>query len=271
MVRLVRASFICILLFCQSHARDPRSAFKGFFRKFNNVRNGRFSRTENAIFPTSEPPESSSYITKELVTDILDKTISSVLMILTIRFATKVITSAIEKLLTGGSSFRKISDSFPVNATDFLAPNCTLNSYELDILSSLVTPSSINQDLDDIGGLRSVKMALIDQLLPFGIDLPVDLAKNPLYLPSKSVLLYGPPGCGKLACSVIIVVITAFYCFCRFALSLFVYLLCLSLNFALSLFHCITTHLYTCTYMHIHAYTHTCAHTYMCAHAQGKL
>ena len=55
----------------------------------------------------------------------------------------------------------------------FIPDNVTLNSYELDILSSsVVDPNSIDTNFEHIGGLRSVKQGLLDCCdLCLGLDL----------------------------------------------------------------------------------------------------
>lgn len=73
--------------------------------------------------------------------------------------------------------------------------NVTLNSYERNLLNSLVTPEEIKVNFSDIGGLELI----IDELRE-AVILPLtqpELFSASLIKPPKGVLFYGPPGCGK--------------------------------------------------------------------------
>lgn len=83
----------------------------------------------------------------------------------------------------------------PTNFTLLLPPNCTLNSYEIEIANSVMYPCNIDMDIKKLGGLRSIKKFLWD-CVDDTSNLP-DLPKSELTRPVQSILFYGPPGCGK--------------------------------------------------------------------------
>ena len=74
-------------------------------------------------------------------------------------------------------------------------PNQTLSSYEVEIASTLLDPETIETSFRDIGGLRDVKRSLMDVTSMFTATQVEGLAG----VPTRGVLLYGPPGCGKSA------------------------------------------------------------------------
>ena len=100
--------------------------------------------------------------------------------------------------------------SYPhrVNLTQYLLPNTTLNSFELQILDeAVVLPSSASGDFSQIGGLATTKDALIDLADDFLLfdylgssDTVGDKSKKTpstvsnLYQPVSGILFHGPPG-----------------------------------------------------------------------------
>ena len=79
------------------------------------------------------------------------------------------------------------------NITRFLPVNMTLTVSEFEILSTgVVDPISIHDDLEDLGGIDSVKRVALS-LCSF-LMTPVNNTRN--YLKPTSFLLFGPPGCG---------------------------------------------------------------------------
>ncbi|RYH17771.1 ATP-binding protein [archaeon] len=88
-----------------------------------------------------------------------------------------------------------ISDATPLGLPDdiraLLKPNVTLNSEEIEIASHIVLPTHITEDWEDIGGMTNMKSAMLE-MAEFNSTSSRYSVRG-----SKSVLLFGPPGCGK--------------------------------------------------------------------------
>ncbi|WJX64788.1 hypothetical protein P8452_49524 [Trifolium repens] len=75
-------------------------------------------------------------------------------------------------------------------------PIIQTNSYEDVIACDIISPNEINVEFDSIGGLESIKQALVElTILP--LKRPNLFSHGKLLGPQKGVLLYGPPGTGK--------------------------------------------------------------------------
>ena len=123
------------------------------------------------------------------------------------------VTNAVwKRLISFGEKFLEINSfhpSAPSNVLPFLAPNTTLNNYEIEISSAVIDPASIVEDVTSVGGLNDVKYALWDCVkTSINNDLHISQSNNNnnnrnkfsnqrLLNPVSGVLLYGPPGCGK--------------------------------------------------------------------------
>lgn len=77
------------------------------------------------------------------------------------------------------------------NVTQYLKPNTTLNSYEIQIVQdSLILPNKISNNFNQIGGLSAIKQSLIDIANDFTLS---NLADDSIIQPT-GFLLSGPPG-----------------------------------------------------------------------------
>jgi hypothetical protein len=72
--------------------------------------------------------------------------------------------------------------------------NATLTEHENSLLSTVVLPSTATASWDNLGGLHSIKASLKLAANLNKLDL---VNKSDLMQPMRSVLLFGPPGCGK--------------------------------------------------------------------------
>ena len=76
--------------------------------------------------------------------------------------------------------------------TAYLQPNVTLNAHELEIFQSIEAPDGINESFDNIGGLTNIKESLM-----FEFPRNITGTTSGQVSSPRSVLLFGPPGCGK--------------------------------------------------------------------------
>ena len=74
-----------------------------------------------------------------------------------------------EKLLAGANK----GPELPSHVLPFLAPNITLNSYEMEVAQAVSDPSSVNVEMAHIGGLRDVKHALWESTMLVRHDVTV--------------------------------------------------------------------------------------------------
>jgi hypothetical protein len=137
---------------------------------------------------------------QEFMLSITDKVVSCGLFFLALRIASRTLSASWNELQAtqvgvGGVSHAAVKAASNSSGHSYLRANTTLNSYEEDVLNSIVTPDKVGVVMDDIGGLDSVKEALTDLLQPQRLGQP-PIPLSMLGAPTRSVLLYGPPGCG---------------------------------------------------------------------------
>jgi SpoVK/Ycf46/Vps4 family AAA+-type ATPase len=145
----------------------------------------------------------------ELSVILIEKFISFSLFYLSFKLVTSTLSTSLKKLLEiinevkdpSSSSSSTSMNIVPSYIMKFLKPNITLNSYELELLNTMVDPSRIDTTIYDIGGLDNVKRSLFNlfnnNTSINSISTSTSSSSRTLYRPVKSVLLYGPPGCGK--------------------------------------------------------------------------
>jgi len=76
--------------------------------------------------------------------------------------------------------------------TAFLQPNVTLNAQELEIFQTIEDPDTIEESFENIGGLANVKESLMFEFPRNNVSATSRQVSSP-----RSVLLFGPPGCGE--------------------------------------------------------------------------
>lgn len=116
------------------------------------------------------------------------------------RLAVSIIASAVKKLAEKViNELPKDKQIYSHNATSFLKPNSTLNEEEKELLNSITLPEDIKDDWKLIGGLQSVKQGLWDTVQFEMKNISLLASTSSFQRTSKSVLIHGPPGCGKTA------------------------------------------------------------------------
>ena len=148
----------------------------------------------------------------ELSIILIEKFVSFSLFYLSFKLVTSTLSTSLKKLLeiinevkdpssSSSSSSSTSMNIVPSYIMKFLKPNITLNSYELELLNTMIDPSRIDTTIYDIGGLDNVKRTIFNL---FNNNTSINSisssssssSSKTLYRPVKSVLLYGPPGCG---------------------------------------------------------------------------
>jgi hypothetical protein len=185
---------ICLLLIEKSYVLSNRykNPFQGFFSliKKINRNEGGVDDIENLNIEHSKaglPPE----LTKFLF-NTAENLVQGVIYSVAIRLLLDHLGKAIESTTKGFT--RRGNENIPNNIAQYLNSNFSLNSHELELVSSITDPLLIKENMSDIGGLKDAKVFLSEI---------IDTSKetfsqsNPLFTATMSILLYGPPGCGN--------------------------------------------------------------------------
>jgi hypothetical protein len=139
---------------------------------------------------------------QEFLLSVADKCISCGILLLAFKYTSQLIRASWEDIQAPLRSLKEQTVTLSSNSSaySYLKPNVTLSTYEEEILSSLIVPESITDTMEDIGGLGVVKEAICDLLQPVHVKVQNGEVKKPvssLLAPARSILLYGPPGCGN--------------------------------------------------------------------------
>ena len=136
---------------------------------------------------------------QEFLLSTSEKFLSYGLFMLAFKMVSRTFATSWNEINSQLSNIKENSNSVKVlsNSTthQYLNANTTLNSYEEDILQSMILPTHIESTLEDIGGLDMIKETLCDVLQP--MKQQPGSSVTGLFAPTRSVLLYGPPGCGS--------------------------------------------------------------------------
>eukprot|EP01035_Chromulina_nebulosa_P029457 gene29457-39043_t len=156
--------------------------------------------------PTTRIEKRDEFLSKaidQIFNLLVDKAAPCFFVYLTTKFIMQQLVKTTEQIVSiisnhGSETFdpNKISSTSSFNITRFLPVNMTLTASEFEILTTgVVDPISIHDDLEDLGGIDSVKQVALS-LCSF-LMTPLNNTRN--YLKPTSFLLFGPPGCGKSA------------------------------------------------------------------------
>ena len=152
---------------------------------------GLISRAKSAVVRFCSSPE---------VRNVLLSLVSDCIKYAVVVVAFRALSESLVDLLSKGidvfeqkGSVNKLGDNF----TELLKPNTTLTASEKEILQTIVLPQSIEERIEDIGGLALVKDVLLREFKPSLSNSTV----HGLLSPPASMLLFGPPGCGESPCS----------------------------------------------------------------------
>ena len=159
------------------------------FKKSNQFLNTNISPTEKRIIIRDD----SNDIFRVALVKEVGKFAQFCIWLLVLRRAVKSLADGVEKLVLGYGNTSGFQASSNISA--YLPVNCTLNSHEIELVGAVSIPDSIDTDMELVGGLDSVKSALLTCIYD-PITLP-NLPSSALLRPIKGILLYGPPGCGK--------------------------------------------------------------------------
>ena len=186
MLKLKRLLVLSVLLpqmylYCEAHAEDPFAAILRTARESQSG-HGDERRVPSSAVSTSEAISAISSLVSTIATTYI-----------AIQLSRKVI--GFLDRVTEGISPHSLAASHVPNLSSILKPNVTLTGNELEIAASIIFPDTIATDFRDLGGLKDIKLSLIDcfqesESTKFNIS-------SSLLKPVRAALLFGPPGCGK--------------------------------------------------------------------------
>lgn len=152
------------------------------------------ARVQKGSSPTDDRRASSSPISaSEAISTISSLVATITTAYISFQLSRKVI-EFIDRI-TDGIPPHSLSSGHVPNLSTILKPNVTLTSNELEIAASIVYPDSIATEFRDLGGLRDVKLSLIECFRESDAD-KFNISTS-LLKPVRAALLFGPPGCGK--------------------------------------------------------------------------
>ncbi|PRP88672.1 ATPase family AAA domain-containing protein 1-like [Planoprotostelium fungivorum] len=161
----------------------------------NNFSIQRVQKPEIPSLPTWTPPPSPPVPQSSPKLWILDAAIKLGSILLTIYIAKRLLSSLPSTNETNDEGLTKVKE-FLKRRRPNQKGSIRLTPWEMYIAStSLILPPPNATSFDDIGGLESIKLKIIEALL-----LPLRMAnaaQSALIKPASGVLLYGPPGTGK--------------------------------------------------------------------------
>lgn len=219
----VRLCLVAVVVLCNCQSAVSKlPSFGPFQRLFRRVRHeqGTSDKTDASNVPASLVPVekimvddhtgqmkigkrilatiSESPRLQELILVLTNRIINYGLFFLAFRMISRSFAKSIVQFTNDWTAMKEATRA-TTNYTQFVAPNTTLNSYEEEILNTLVVPTSIESGMQDIGGLGTVKAMLADMFQPpRSQHNESGSQQQQLMSPVQSLLLYGPPGCGEL-------------------------------------------------------------------------
>jgi ATP-dependent 26S proteasome regulatory subunit len=138
---------------------------------------------------------------REVVEQLIAESSKAVIVLSLSYFATKLILGEISTAI-GQFLHHPSPHSIDMNVKSFLKSNETILSKEEEqLVSSLLIPDNIVDDWKHIGGLTECKRDIwniASDLHRFSTSDADSGDKNMRFSPVRSVLLHGPPGCGKV-------------------------------------------------------------------------
>lgn len=192
-----------------------KSQLSNVMKKVNSIFDIKSSHEEGIIRPIEQSPGvklgvrplfSEIIVSPEIQTklastiiDVLAKFSTLVGYYFLWRVTTKVLFESL------GESFGKIVDHLKRDPSSLglsdeirnvIQPNSTFVSDEIDVLGTIIAPSTISDTFRDLGGLNDLKKSLQQQF--FTVSNTTKFHSGYLQ-PCRSALFYGPPGCGKTA------------------------------------------------------------------------
>lgn len=125
--------------------------------------------------------------------------IASLLSTITVCYISFKISGEVSKLINHiigslGSSSTEPHVAPEIRSRIKAKTNNSLSSYENEMTNCIICPGDLTTDFRSIGGLRDIKRSLVDCVAEYDT---ANFNLSRLLKPTKGILLYGPPGCGK--------------------------------------------------------------------------
>lgn len=160
--------------------------FDGGNKRLKNTLNALFNDAPPATHTPASQVDRNDETTSALIAGLI-QLVCTALGCLIVKHMMNSIVQSVKSIATD-SSLPSVSS----NITQYMAPNTTLNSYEVQIAeSAVILPGDITFQFEAIGGLDFVKNSLEDLAEDF---MESRRQEGALLQPVAGVLLHGPPG-----------------------------------------------------------------------------
>lgn len=196
-MRVSRIAF-CICLISLLSLSLGGLDFSPFRRAFVNPKAKEDSNLPLPPSPSSPPSYSTVIDLRDVLTNLANKIVSLSITYLTFQLVAQGVRAAVEEIWNKTANPSAITDSLPGNFSHYLQANATLTHSELELASSLILPSGIVEDWRAVGGMSMMKHRLLD-LLDYSEehwDTMRSSEKTRIFTHIRSMLFFGPPGCG---------------------------------------------------------------------------
>lgn len=131
---------------------------------------------------------------EEVVTSVMTHAVKLGMTYLALKAANAVIQGA----LSSAVGLQHHNSSLPSSIAQYIHPNATLSSHELEIAAGMLAPEAVGEDWRSIGGMAAMQRHLMELLDHDDEQWAMRKErKEKLFTDIHSLLFFGPPGCGK--------------------------------------------------------------------------
>ena len=168
--------------------KSTNSFFDNLFKKMNKNNNNNDNKSRKIVTKSSSNNRFDSIIPFiQSIEPIAESIITIIGTCFMIDFLFKQIGLVIENTFKNVKSTMDRDNRGHSNISEYLKPNVTLNSYELEVAESVIKPSVVVINMSDIVGMPEVKESLLDLYIPTTMAESI----SPTFKSLRSILFYG--------------------------------------------------------------------------------